>query len=120
MSKKSWVQVSLFILILFQIADIQAQKIQKNYTLQWQNPVGHTFTNGFQQTFLTFEDAFYGSDFPDLPAFYQIIPVDKFFAGYGVRATDQQFADLTDEEARLIPADFHQKTISITSCIVFT
>ena len=111
MRKKSWVQFTLFILLFFQIAGIQAQRVQKKYTLQWKGPAVHTFTNGFQQTFLTFEDAFYGSDFPDLPAFYQIIPVDIFFADYSVRATDQQFADMTDEEARLVPADFHQSAI---------
>ena len=73
-----------------------------------------TFTNGFQQTFLTFDDAFYGSDFPDLPTFYQILPVDIFYSRYEVRATDEQFADMTDAEIRLIPVDFHQKPLTIT------
>lgn len=111
MGKKSWVQFLFFLLICFQVAETQAQKVQKNFTLQWREPVEQTFTNGFQQTFLTFDDAFYGSDFPDLPTFYQILPVDIFYSRYEVRATDEQFADMTDAEVRLIPVDFHQKTI---------
>jgi len=111
MRKKSWVQYLLFLLIFFQVADIQAQKTQKNIHLQWGEPVEQTFSNGFKHTFLTFEGASYGSDFPDLPSFYQIIPVDKFFFDYDLKVTEQQFADLSDAETRLIPAGFHQKTI---------
>ena len=111
MRYNSWVKILLFFLICFQIADIQAQRIQKKYTIQWDAPASHTFTDGSQQTFLTFDKAFYGSDFPELPAFYEIIPVDIFFTSYTVQVIDPQFTDMSESEAQLVPPRFHQKSI---------
>ncbi len=113
MRKKSWVQVILFILVIVQFADIQAQTIQKKIDLKWADPIEQTFSNGYQSSFLTFEDASYGSVFPDLPVFYQIIPVDLFYSDYEVKVATQQFADMSEQETRLMPASFHQKTIDI-------
>lgn len=111
MKHKSWVIFVFFYLIIFQITDIQAQTIQKKYTFQWNDPVLHTFSDGSQRTFLTFENASYGYDFADLPTFYEIIPVDIFYAQYKVKVVAQEFVDMDAQESMLIPADFHQKEI---------
>ncbi|MBO6080444.1 MAG: hypothetical protein J6P54_05705, partial [Bacteroidales bacterium] len=79
MKKNSWVRFLFFILFLFQIADIQAQKVQKKITLQWTKPVSNTFSDGHTRSFLSFENAVYGGDFWELPSFYEIVAVDNFF-----------------------------------------
>ena len=102
MDKKSWVRILFFILIYIQTADIQAQTIQKKITPKWQDPVTNIFSNGEQQTFLTLENASYGSEFPDLPAFYEIIPVDNFFSEYEVNVLEQEFAGIDVSNINLI------------------
>lgn len=111
MTRKSWVQVLIFILIIFQVADSQAQTIQKKYSIRWEEPYLNTFSDGSQQEFLAFDGASYGYDYPDLPFFYEAIPVDKFFTEYDVRVVAQEFADMPAREAALMPQDFHRKTV---------
>ena len=111
MTKKSWVQIVIFILVSFQIVDIQAQTIQKKYSIRWGEPFQNTFSDGSQQTFLTFENATYGYDFPDLPVFYEAIPVDIFFSDYNVKVVSQEFEEMTAQEAALVPQDFHNQSV---------
>ena len=111
MDRKSWVRILFFILTFFQIADIQAQTIQKKITLTWLEPVTQTFSNGEKQTFLTFENASFGSEHPSLPSFYEIIPVENFFSEYTVNVLDQEFDELSANDCKSVPSDFHQKTI---------
>ena len=111
MDRKSWVRILFFILTFFQIADIQAQTIQKKITLTWLEPVTQTFSNGEKQTFLTFENASFGSEHPSLPSFYEIIPVENFFSEYTVNVLDQEFDELSANDCKSIPSDFHQKII---------
>jgi hypothetical protein len=79
MKNKSWVIVLIFISFFIQNTDIQAQKIVKKISIEWKEPVSNTFSDGSQGRFLYFFDAAYGWDFPDLPTFYEIIPVENFF-----------------------------------------
>ena len=111
MTKKSWVQIVIFILVSFQIVDIQAQTIQKKYSIRWGEPFRYTFSDGSQQSFLTFENATYGYDFPDLPVFYEAIPVDIFFSDYNVKVVSQEFEEMTAQETALVPQDFHNQSV---------
>lgn len=119
MEKKSWVRLLIFFLFFVQILDIQAQTIKKNYTFQWKDPVSFTFNDGSETRFLTFEGAAYGWDFPNLPTFYEIIPVDNFFADYRVNVVAQEYADLSTTDCQLITSDFHQKKIDYQVASVY-
>lgn len=111
MAKKSWVRFLLFFIIIFQSTDNQAQTIQKKISIHWLAPVTHTFSTGEQRTFLTFENASYSSVFPDLPAFYEIIPVENFFSEYKVSVIAEEFAEMNTTDCQTVPSDFHQKSI---------
>lgn len=111
MKKNSWVRFLFFILFLFQIADIQAQKVQKKITLQWTKPVSNTFSDGHTRSFLSFENAVYGGDFWELPSFYEIVAVDNFFKYYTVKVLDQEFADMPVTDCQLVTPGFHQKAV---------
>ena len=112
MGKKSWVRILLFLPILFQVIDNQAQTIQKKFSIRWNEPYLNSFSDGSQQEFLTFENASYGYDAAGLPVFYEIIPVDKFYTRYDVRVVSQEFEDMTAAESRLIPQSFHQQSVN--------
>ena len=111
MSKNSWVRFLFFILVVFQIADSQAQRVQKNISLRWTDPVSNTFSDGHSRSFLSFENAVYGGEFFELPAFYEIIAVDNFFNDYQVNVIAQEFADMSVTDCQLVTPGFHQKTV---------
>lgn len=111
MDKKSWVRLLFFLLTIIQFIDIQAQAIKKKYNFQWHDPATYTFSDGHQSEFLTFENAIYRQDLPTIPVFYEMIPVDNFMEDYKVRITDEEWAELSASDCKLIPYDFHQKQI---------
>lgn len=119
MEKKSWVRLLLFFLFFIQILDFQAQTIIKKYTFQWKDPVSFTFSDGYETRFLAFEGAAYGWDFPDLPTFYEIIPVDNFFSGYRVNVVARKYADMSATDCKLVSSDFHQKEIEFQIASVY-
>lgn len=111
MNGKSWVRFLFFILIIFQTADIQAQRVQKNITLHWTEPAANTFSDGHTRSFLSFENAVYGGDFPELPSFYEIIAVDNFFIDYRVNVVAEEFAEMSATDCQLVTPGFHQKSV---------
>ena len=80
MKHYSWVRYLFFIILLSQLIDCQSQTIEKKYSLDWRKPQTHTFENGYSETFLYFEHAVFGGDFPELPSIYEAIPVENFFS----------------------------------------
>ena len=112
MEKKSWVHFLFFILILFQITDIQAKKIQKTISFQWGEPVVNLFSDGHEQTLLWFDGAIYGNAHTALPAYFEIIPVENFFSSYEVRVIREEFEDMAAADCQLVTSDFHQKNVS--------
>ena len=111
MKHYSWVRYLFFIILLSQLIDCQSQTIEKKYTLDWRNPQTHTFENGYSETFLYFEHAVFGGDFPELPSIYEAFPVENFFSEYEVRVVAQEFADMSAEECRLVPSGFRQNEV---------
>jgi hypothetical protein len=114
MRKKSWVPFLIFILTFSQIIDIQAQRVQKKIDFQWREPVVNLFSDGHEQTFLWFDGAVYGGKFPDLPAYYEMIPVENFFSDFVVRVMDEEFEEMNATDCQLVSSDFHQQKISYT------
>lgn len=113
MEKKSWVLFLFFLLFFIQVADIQAQTIQKKYDFHWNSPLSYPFPDGRQLDFLHFENAVYDNANPTLPIFYEMIPVENFFSRYNVRILSQEWMDIPATDSKLIPSDFHQKQLDI-------
>ena len=111
MKCNSWVRFLFFLFILIQLTDCQSQTIEKKYSFTWREPQSYTFENGYSEQFLYFEQAVFGRDFPELPSVYEAIPVDNFFSEYEVRVVDQEFAEMSDAECRLVPSGFRQRSI---------
>ena len=112
MEKKSWVPILIILIFFLQVTDTQAQKITKKIDLQWIEPVSYTFSDGSEGHFLSFKDAAYGWDFPDLPTFYEIIPVENFFSKYQVRVISQEYEEMSATDCQLVSSAFNQKDIS--------
>ena len=111
MKKHSWVRLLFFCFFTLQLIDCQSQTIEKKYTFEWRTPQSYTFENGYSEQFLYFERAVFGNDFPELPSFYEAIPVDKFFSEYEVRVLASEFEEMNAEECQLVPSGFRQKSI---------
>lgn len=111
MKCNSWVRLLFFLFILIQLTDCQSQAIEKKYSFTWREPQSYTFENGYSEQFLYFEQAVFGRDFPELPSIYEAIPVDNFFSEYEVRVVDQEFAEMSTDECRLVPSGFRQRSI---------
>ena len=111
MDKKSWVLFNIFLLGIIQLADIQAQTIQKKINFHWKEPFSYTASNGFKSDFISFDNAIFRSDNPTLPLFYEMIPVENFFEHYKVKIVSQEWENFNATDCKLIPSDFHQKQI---------
>ena len=111
MKCNSWVRFLFFSFMLIQLVDCQSQTIEKKYSFTWREPQSYTFENGYSEQFLYFEQAVFGRDFPELPSVYEAIPVDNFFSEYEVRVIDQEFAEMSAAECRLVPSGFRQRNI---------
>ena len=111
MKCNSWVRFLFFFFSLIQLVDCQSQTIEKKYSFTWREPQSYTFENGYSEQFLYFEQAVFGSDFPELPSVYEAIPVDNFFSEYEVRVIDRELVDMSAEECRLVPSGFRQRNI---------
>ena len=80
MKKNPWVIFAIFSLILFQIIDIQAQKIQKNISIQWLSPISYQTDRDETLTFMVFMGSVEDAEFPVLPTYYDHFPVSADFA----------------------------------------
>lgn len=111
MNKKSWVLFNIFLLVFIQLIDIQAQTIQKKINFHWNEPYSYTTYSGFKSDFLSFDNAIYRNDYPTLPLFYEMIPVENFFEDYEVKVVAQEWENMNANDCKLVPSDFHQKQI---------
>ncbi len=111
MKCNSWVRFLFFFFIFIQLVDCQSQTIEKKYSFTWREPQSYTFENGYSEQFLYFEKAVFGRDFPELPSVYEAIPVDNFFSEYEVKVVNQEFAEMSAAECRLVPPAYRQRNI---------
>ncbi|MCR4965879.1 MAG: type IX secretion system sortase PorU [Bacteroidales bacterium] len=115
MRKKYWVVFLLFILLIFQLSDIQAQKIEKKYTILWKDPVTHTLSEDRVMSYLSFEGCVYLQADPGMPAMYEMLPMNAFYEEYKVSVSNANYEVLNAKEAQLISEDFHHKTLEIST-----
>ena len=119
MKKNPWVILGIFSLILFQIIDIQAQKIQKNISIQWLSPVSYTTDRDETLTFMVFVGSVEDAEFPVLPAYYDHFPVSADFADYSVTASNAVYQPLSEEEKALMPKNFRRSEIEYKVTTVY-
>ena len=119
MKKNPWVIFAIFSLILFQIIDIQAQKIQKNISIQWLSPISYQTDRDETLTFMVFMGSVEDAEFPVLPTYYDHFPVSADFADYSVTASNAVYQPLSDEEKALMPKDFRRSEIEYKVTTVY-
>lgn len=113
MKHNSWVRIPFFLVFLLYMLDNQAQTMQKNYDLKWNNPINFTFSDNHNISVLNFDGAIYTQKYTNLPTFYEKVIVDKNFDFFSVQVIAQEFEEIPKEEANLIPEDFHSKNLEI-------
>ena len=95
----------LFVAFFFYPSKINAQTIAKSYRFP-KLEIFQFEDNGKQVKLLTFDRATYEAAYPALPALWDKIEVEQFYASYHYTLSNAQYQLLTDEEAALIPAEY--------------
>lgn len=113
MERKSWVSVCFFCLLLVQLFDSQAQKIERTITLKWVENLTYTISEDETLEFVHFNQAVYPSDFPTLPCYYERIPVDYFYDDYEISISDIHYESFDAHSNSLIDKNFHQKVLDV-------
>lgn len=113
MSIKSWAVIITFITFFIQTSDIQAQIIQKSYTIEWEDPLIFSPDENNTIELLYFKDAISDETFPSLPLFFEKIPIDHYVQDYTYTIGNIQYVPLSKSELELIPKDFNQSELKI-------
>ncbi|MCQ2285500.1 MAG: hypothetical protein MJZ76_01330, partial [Bacteroidales bacterium] len=103
---KSWVLIVIFLFFCGQVIDSQAQKIQKNFSISWTDPMVVRVDEDNTVSCMHFVDAVYGEEFESLPTFVYLFPVDRNYSDYEVVMDDIVYEAITDKDKLLIPNDF--------------
>ena len=111
MRSKSWVILLLFVLILMQCIDIQAQIIRKKVSLAWTENLVFKIDDENTLEFLNFEEAISDFNYGDLPVFFQKIAVDNFFSDCEVQLSNMVFENLSSEDRNLVPSQLLKPTV---------
>lgn len=115
----SWVSLGIFVLIFFQLIDIQAQKIQKNISIQWLKPITYQTANEGTVSFIVFEGSVDDEAYPVLPRYYDHFPVSADFSDYDVVASNAVYEPLSEQEKSLVPKDFRQNEVAYEVTTVY-
>ena len=105
MRSKSWVILTVFLLLIIQVVDIQAQIIQKKVSLSWTENLIFKLDDENTLEFLNFEDAITDFKYGDLPVFFQKIAVDNFFSEYDIQLSNEKYEFLSQEDRKLVPSN---------------
>ena len=105
MRSKSWVILTVFLLLIIQVVDIQAQIIQKKVSLSWTENLIFKLDDENTLEFLNFEDAITDFKYGDLPVFFQKIAVDNFFSEYEIQLSNEKYEFLSQEDRKLVPSN---------------
>lgn len=116
MRSKSWVILLLFLLIIVQCVDIQAQIIRKKFSLAWTENLVFKIDDENTLEFLNFEDAISDFNYGDLPVFFQKIAVDNFFSDCEVQLSNMVFENLSSEDRKLVPSHLLKPTVEPKVC----
>ena len=116
MRSKSWVILLLFLLIIVQCVDIQAQIIRKKFSLAWTENLVFKIDDENTLEFLNFEDAISDFNYGVLPVFFQKIAVDNFFSDCEVQLSNMVFENLSSEDRKLVPSHLLKPTVEPKVC----
>lgn len=105
MNNKSWVRVFIFLLVLLQVVDIQAQKNTFDAKLNWKPNLIYKISDDFTLEKLFFDDAINDFDFAELPVFFAKIPVDGFFSSCELSIFNEQFVSVSEKDKSLISVE---------------
>ena len=108
MKKKSWVYFLLFFLFFTQLIDIQSQNIKKNIQFNWKEPLSYTISEENEIRLLYFHGAVAADGYSTLPQYFERFETDAFYGEYTVTLSDIQTIRLTEDEVKLVPADFQE------------
>lgn len=114
MKVKSWAKFIIFIFLFIQFIDSQAQKIQKSYSIHWEDTRIYSPSEDITLEFLYFKGGVSGSDFPDLPLFHEKIAVDRYFGEYEVSLQNVRTVPLSKEEIKLLPENFDIREVQVS------
>lgn len=106
MKLKTWAIIIIFLTVLLQTTNTQAQKIEKSYTIDWVENIIYHPEPEKEVEMLFFHGASQNSEFPLLPLFFERISVDAFFQNYDVVVRNLKTTPLSSHEISLIPTDF--------------
>lgn len=111
MRSKSWVILVLFLLLMTQFVDSQAQIIRKKISLTWTKNLVFKIDDDNTLEFLNFEGAISDFDYGDLPVFFQKTAVDNFFSDCEVQLSNEVYENLSPEDRALVPLQLLKSTL---------
>lgn len=111
MRSKSWVILVLFLLLMTQFVDSQAQIIRKKNSLTWTKNLVFKIDDDNTLEFLNFEGAISDFDYGDLPVFFQKTAVDNFFSDCEVQLSNEVYENLSPEDRALVPLQLLKSTL---------
>ncbi len=112
MRSKSWVILVLFLLLMTQFVDSQAQIIRKKNSLTWTKNLVFKIDDDNTLEFLNFEGAISDFDYGDLPVFFQKTAVDNFFSDCEVQLSNEVYENLSPEDRALVPLQLLKSTLA--------
>lgn len=119
MKLKTWVLIGIFFNIFSQATDIQAQKIEKKYSIDWLPNLTYYPAEETKIEMLFFEGATSNSVFPILPLYFDLISTDIFFQNWDISVRNIKSTPLSAHEITLLPPDFSpsELEVNVTSSI---
>ncbi len=111
MKLKSWGLLAIIAFFAGQSFDIQAQKIEKNYEIEWLPNMIFSPDENTRIELLYFKGA--ASDNNGLPLFIDLIPVDNYFQQYDISISNVNSVPLQKSEQDLLPEDFNPKEFKV-------
>ncbi len=119
MRKKYWVVATLFLIMILQSVDIHAQNFEKNYSIQWKEPVTQTLSEDRTLEYLSFENCIYLREYPSLPSVYEIVEIPSFFEHYNISVSSVEYEALSARDVALVPDEFHQAQLCVNAYSAF-
>lgn len=111
--------LSVVFVFFLQFIDIQAQNFQKQINVTWNQTLIFEQENGDKKELLYFDGAIGSPDFPQLPMYFERMPVSTYFEDYDVTVSGERYEKMSSYEEALIPSDFqaHQLSVSVKTVV---
>jgi len=114
MKRKTWASIAIFCLLFLQLTDCQSQKIEKKITFQWKSNKTYTFADDLTKEFLDFDNAVSLQEYPSLPAYFELFPINLRYKDFDVRISNVLLEPLSAHDASLIPSDYQSTSLQVS------